>query len=381
MPPKVLLVSVCGQSPVAVRALSLECERVVSSFEGVDLLDVGDRPVAPKWRTSIDRKQPTLSGLIPSPPGLDGDERYDLVVIHSMLARDLNRCTPLNRLLDRAERSALWVHELWAKNIHTQHRGELDWFRRFDRMYIGLDGTVGPMHDALGIPVRGLLHGGDILSWLPPTDPEPRRVIDLTWFGARSAETHEALLDLAARKNLLYMYDTMRPNSLYGVDEHRRAFFDRSHRGKLMFVNPAKAIVPEHRGDQMGEIGYRYVEIAAAGGVMIGCEPTSPTWHRLFNWHGACTHVPVGSPDVEGPVMDLLGDPERLESISRRNRAQALRTMDIAHRWRDILEDFGFDLPPALLERTKRMNELADTLAPPLEASPPAHAPQPKQSA
>ena len=364
MTPRILLVSVVGSNPPAIRALSLECERVAASFQGVTRTDLGDRRF-PRWRQRIDRAAPALSSATLANP-IGEKEPFDLVVVHCLLASDLGHCLPLVPILDRAKQSALWVHELWAKNVHGQHRGELEWFKRFDRMYVGLDGTVDTLADAIDRPVRGLLHGVDALRWQPP-DPEPTRKIDLNWFGARVESTHNALVDLAGKRDLVYLYDTVKRHQPHDVDKHREAFFDLAHRTKLCLVNPAKAAVPEHRGDQLGEIGYRYVEIAAAGGVMVGGEPSSPTWNRLFNWPDACTHIPVGSTDVEEPVMSLLEDPDRLHRISRRNRAEALRAMDIAYRWREILDDFGFDHPPELNTRIEKMHALADRLAPPLE--------------
>jgi hypothetical protein len=364
MIPRVLLVSVVGSKPPAVRALSLECERVIASFQGVTRVDLGDRDF-PRWRQRIDRAAPALSGLMTTNPVREKDP-FDLVIVQCMLSSDLGHCLPLAPILESAKQSALWVHEMWAKNVNTQHKGEQNWFNLFDRMYVGLDGTVDTLASAIDKPVRGLLHGVDAIKWQPPA-PDPTRKIDLNWFGARVESTHKALVELTKKRDLVYLYDTVKRHQPHDVDEHREAFFDLAHRTKLCLVNPAKAAIPEHRGDQMGEIGYRYVEIAAAGGVMVGGEPSSPTWKRLFNWPGACTDIPVGSTDVEEPVMSLLEDPDRLHQISLRNRAESLRTMDIAYRWRDILDDFGFDHPPELTARIEKMNAMADELALPLD--------------
>jgi len=217
-----------------------------------------------------------------------------------------------------------------------------------------------------------LLHAVDTLGWLTPS-PAPERVVDLVWYGARIPETHEALVETARRHNLFYVFDTVRPGRPYDLAVHRQALVNLSHRAKLLFVNPAKAAVPEHRGDQLGEIGYRYVEVAAAGTPMVGGEPTTPAWGEFFNWPDACIDIPVGSADVESTVMGLLGDEKRLERIGRRNQVGALRGLDIAYRWKAILDDFGFEYPPQLQERIETLNKHADAISP-VSPSPVGHA-------
>ena len=360
MPPKVLLISVCGSAPRTSRALSIEAERVFAGFEGVTRVDLGDRRL-PRFRERLDRRWPRLSARLPAAATLPGRERFDLVVVHGMLVGDLGRCVPLRRLLDRADRAAFWVHELWARAIPTEHRGHLDWLRRFDRVYVGAAGSATPLEAALGKPVRPMLHPVDTLARVKP-DPAPKQAIDLQWYGARIDATHQALLELADRRDLFYLYDTVRPDHPYDLDVHRRAMVRLAHRTRLMVVNPAKAAIPAHRGDQTGEVGYRYVESAAAGCVMIGGEPDTDLWRGFFGWPGACTHLPVGSTDVAGPVMELREDEPRRRALSRRNQAQALRTMDAAHRWRDVMHDFDLDPPPGVEARIADLRRRADAI-------------------
>lgn len=344
----VQLVTFRGQHPATFRALCIESENVLAALGDVSLFDARQERPIPRWRIRLDQRWPALSERLPPRRFTDPPRTFDLLLVQAVGLAELGSLIPLRGLLRRAGRSACWVHELWAHNL-SQRIGEMRWLRQFDALFVGLENSAAPLAAATGRPTAYLPHAVDCLAWAPPASPPPR-VIDVFWYGRRVESTHEALHALARKHGLFYLFDTVQPGKPYDLGVHRQAMINLAQRTRLMFVTPAKAGDPNQTRGQM-EIGYRFMEAAAAGAVMIGGRPTAPAWDRFFNWPGAIEELPVGTTEVENAVLGLLGDEAERERRSRRACAEALRRLDIAYRWQDILKHFGLPTSVALQQR------------------------------
>jgi hypothetical protein len=124
-------------------------------------------------------------------------------------------------------------------------------------------------------------------------------------------------------------------------------------------VAPAKMNLANETLGQV-ETGFRYFEGAAAGAVMIGQPTDSESFRELFPWPNAVISIRPDGSDVRQVLGNLNSNPARLAAISRRNAAEALRRHDWAHRWKQMLTVAGVHESPGLLERERRMRELAD---------------------
>ena len=128
-------------------------------------------------------------------------------------------------------------------------------------------------------------------------------------------------------------------------------------------VAPGKITEPGETGGQ-ADVSYRYFEGAGAGAVLLGQVPRTELYWELFDWPEAVVEISSDGADTADTVSSLLGDPERLSSISRRNATEALRRHDWVHRWHRTLEIAGLPPTPGILDREARLNALADTGVP-----------------
>ena len=132
-------------------------------------------------------------------------------------------------------------------------------------------------------------------------------------------------------------------------------------RSRYNITNYAKFNSTEETGGTQ-EIGYRFFEGAAAGTVMIGMPPAGEAFPRYFDWEDPIIKVDLLGTDVVEAIAELDAQPERLESISRRNVANCLLKHDWSYRWRDMLATFNLEPSPKIVQREKYLKELAQSI-------------------
>ena len=107
------------------------------------------------------------------------------------------------------------------------------------------------------------------------------------------------------------------------------------------------------------EIGFRYFEGVASGSILIGMPPMGKMFPRYFDWEDAVVKVDLYEHDVLEVIQDLNANPDRLESIRRRNVINALLKHDWVYRWREVLATFDLEPSQAVIEREKQLQQLA----------------------
>jgi hypothetical protein len=125
-------------------------------------------------------------------------------------------------------------------------------------------------------------------------------------------------------------------------------------------VAPGKIDLPEETRSQV-EVALRYYEGAAAGAVMVGQVPDCEPFRTMFGWPDVVVPLQPDGSDVADVLSQLTAHPERIIEAGRRNAREALLRHDWVYRWETILRIAGLSPRPQLLERKRRLQELADT--------------------
>ena len=71
-------------------------------------------------------------------------------------------------------------------------------------------------------------------------------------------------------------------------------------------------------------------------------------------------HLPFDSDKIDAIIDELDKDPGRQETIRRNNIVQSLRRHDWVYRWESVLKFAGLEPLSELLERKKRLKDLAN---------------------
>lgn len=354
---RVLLVSQRLIAPTIWRCLLFNFEDVIATVDAVDIA----APMKPDassrtWLRKVARRLDRLSlgsgrAVLRRDP--KPERRYPLLFVSLQGLDDLRQLDPLSDWLAAADVSACYIEELWRSEIREKRR-ELALLRHFDLILLSCHGSVEAVAAATGRPCRYLPPGIDMLTFCPYPDP-PARVIDIYAMGRRSPEIHAALMAVAARRRLFYLYDTLSDAGVHDPADHRRHLAELIKRSRYFPAMRAKFDVPQQTATQH-EVGFRFFEGAAAGAVLLGAAPNTPMFDQFFGWKDAV--VPCTPDNIATVIEALESDPERVERIRRSNIINSLRRHDCADRWSDVLAAAGLPTTPGIEARRHRLAEL-----------------------
>ncbi len=281
---------------------------------------------------------------------------YELFVAVCQNYWDLLSLNAIDGWKDKCRTSVCWLDELWVADL-PESRYWLHALSQFDHVFIGCEGTVEAVSQAIGRRCHWIGGGVDAVRFSPYPDP-PTRVIDVYRIGRTSQQVHEGLVRAAASNELFYLHDTCRGSHMDTLDhrEHRRLLANIAKRSRYFVVGPGKVDAPEETRGQI-ELGYRYYEGSAAGAVMIGHAADCRSFRERFDWRDAVIHV--NGSDVVDVIADLNAQPDRLREIGRRNAAEALMRHDWLYRWMHIYDIAGVSPTRRMAERECHLKALA----------------------
>lgn len=340
------------------RCADYRFEDVISEVDDADL-------VAPGVRRSFMIRQRvanrlaqhlSVSSLGPGAEKVMLEKNYDLFFAKFLFPSDL---LALNAVLGWRRRSKIaicWLAELWVNQL-DKLGGHLKILSKFDHVLLNCSASVQPLQDAIGRPCSYVVPGIDAVLFCPYPNP-PVRCIDVYSMGRRSDATHKALLRMAERGSFFYVYDTIHRMDTFHPLQHRSLVANIAKRSRYFVVNAAK-IDRQFETRGQSEIGYRFLEGAAAGTVMIGEPPTNSFFLQNFDWTDAVVHVPFDTTDMAGILAELDSQPDRLDQIRRSNITNSLLRHDWAYRWKAILSMAGLKPRARLAARERRLKELA----------------------
>jgi hypothetical protein len=362
--PRICLPTARLFSRMAFQCGHLEAQDVLAECDDVDLLHLEAEPGFSRklqWLRRLMYRDVTrrLAFVNPGVKPVRLERDYDVLVVMCQGYWEFLYVNALEGWRERCKTAICWIDELYAADL-PRFKYWLPSLRRFDHVVVGMHGTALPLSEALGQPCPYVPGGVDALRFTPFPDP-PERVIDVYSVGRRLEGLHHMLLKLAARDSLFYLYDTLQTGGSQAPDhrEHRELYASAAKRSRFFMVAPGKVDSPEQTGGQ-SEVGFRYYEAAAAGAVMIGQVPGSPSYREMFGWPDAVIPVSPDGSDLEGILSELSHRPERIHAISRRNAEEALVRHDWSDRWSRILAIAGLPAGPGLSARAKTLQALAD---------------------
>ena len=235
----------------------------------------------------------------------------------------------------------------------------LSLLKDFDHVVLCFSGSVQAVEKAVGRPCHHVPLGVDVFRFSPYPNP-PVRCLDVYSMGRRIETAHEALLSIANRKGIFYIYDTL-PGVLVQPRDHRQhrdLIANCAKRARFFVTYPAKVdAADETRGQS--EVGARFFEGAAAGAVLIGQAPTTPAFAKDFGWRDAVVNIGTSEESVISALAGFRAEPERAEALGRSNAVEALRRFDWGYRWSELLRLAKLEPTPRLRERQQRLHHLA----------------------
>ena len=339
------------------RCAFYEFEELLQEIDSVTLL----APKPRKWYKNGTRAAFRLGRHFTTPlnPGVTQvklDRYYDLFLAVCELPSDLLHLTAVKGWKDHCKTSVCWVTEFYV-NWMSIYKSCLEVLSQFDHV-VFMFNMSQPFRNMIKGKGSYLAPGIDAIRFCPYPLP-PARSIDVLSIGRRSEQTHQALLRMAEEKGLFYVYDTISDLGTHNLAEHRALLANMAKRSRYFIVNPGKIDRPQETGGQ-SEFGARYFEGAASGAILIGERPTNnKEFDRIFHWPDAVIDLPFGSEETDAIIAELDAQPERQINIRQKNVVQSLLHHDWAYRWDSILATAGLGPLPELVERKRRLSELA----------------------
>ena len=362
--PRILMVTPRSYEKTIWRCGQVEFEDLISAVDDVDLLTpeaeqrgglfARQTARAAKRFANVDITFPTRVRSTPVA------REYELFVHYAAQPADLRLLDAVPNWRRQCKKAVCVVDELWVEHFADDER----WLQRlssFDLIAVMFYNTVEPLQKLTGVPCIWVPAAVDTLRFFSGVVP-PRRSIDLYAMGRRSEESHGALLAHASAHGWTYLFDTIDPIKVRDSHQvHRQQLAEVLKRTRYFIANKAKVDAPAHRGTQE-ELGLRSFEGAAAGAVLLGHTPATPSLHKLFDWPDAHVHVPFGSREIADVIHQLNADPERVHVIRRNNVVNSLRRHDWAQRWQQVLNKLGIAPTARLGERLDKLEQLASSI-------------------
>lgn len=287
---------------------------------------------------------------------LDAD--YDLFFFSAARLRDLLDLDTVPDWRARSRFAVCWLQELWNNDI-TDDNKLLDLLNRFDHVICSFEHSIEPLAKRISVPVSYLPWSVDTQLFCPFPEP-PRRVIDVAAVGVVPPDADKALRCYADDTGG-YFYRTTVHGMPFIQDHrgHRENYAGLLKRSKYFLSFAAKFMATEERGAQV-EFGLRYIEGVAAGTVLLGNRIDNDAFRDYLGWEDSVVELSIDDPSPDRLIRRLEADPERVAAARRANLINALTRLDHLHRWQDVLAIADMLETPAMIQRRKRLSDLAD---------------------
>ncbi|MUG96559.1 glycosyltransferase [Scytonema sp. UIC 10036] len=284
-------------------------------------------------------------------------KEYELFFIFCQSPQDILVLNSLKGWRDKCRYAVCWLDELWAKDIDSW-RAQLELLKDFDCVFMNFSSSIDRVHDIVQRPCYSIPYGVDTVKFCPyPADLY--RCIDVLNIGRRSKVTHNALLELADREKLFYIYDTIKDLYMSDYGYHRSLYTNFIKRSRYTIVNKAKFDLTGKTNPQE-EVDPRFFEGAAGGTIMLGVAPKCKDFNKYFDWSDPVIEIPFDCFSIAGVIGELDTQPEYQDKIRKNNIFNSLLTHDWVYRWEAILATLGLDSTPKIGKRKAHLQNLAE---------------------
>ncbi|MGH7999970.1 MAG: glycosyltransferase family protein [Brasilonema sp.] len=362
--PRILVVSMRGFQSEAYRSAEYEFEDTLCTFDYADILTpvlasgavtTLSKKLLNYAAIAFDKGQLLSSGCIPSIL----DREYDLLFFICQHFWDITCINSIKGWREKCRKAVLWIDEIWKKEIGQQKtRLCLKLVKDFDYIFTTQSFSVDAIANLVQRPCFSLPYGVDTIKFYPYAQLS-QRSIDIYSIGRRSPIVHKALLEVAERKNFLYLFDSLKGLQMTDYKEHRTLYSNLIKRSRYFIANKAKFDAIHQAGGQ-DELGSRFFEGAAGGAVMIGTPPVCEAYTTHFNWSHAVIEIPYDAPNVADLITEFDAQPDHLNKVRKDNVMNSLLRHDWVYRWEKILEKVGLESTPEILSRKAHLANLAD---------------------
>jgi Glycosyl transferases group 1 len=299
------------------------------------------------WVTSVPHVEP---GAV--------ERDYELFFAVFQFPYQLPLLQHLHHWRKRCRKAVCLILELWRPGI-VRYARYLSALEQFDHVFIGNRVNVEPLAKLINVPCSYLPPGIEAQTLSPYPNP-PERVLDCYSIGRRSPSVHAALLEMAERTRLTYVYDTLDAKRVYDYREHRRLVANLCKRSRyfLAFRLNDSAERARKTGGEEG-LALRFFEGAAAGTVLLGSRPRCAEHDECFDWPDSTIDIAFDGSDLCDVMAALDAQPDRLAQIRRSNVVNSLRRHDFLYRWQRVLDAAGMPYTPGMAQRGARLEHLA----------------------
>lgn len=343
------------------RCAEYEFEDVICEIDDVEMLTpepYRSFPIGQKVANQLARHV-SIASVNPGIRKSRLNRNYDLFIMICQFPRDLLSLNAIKGWKQHCRTSVCWLAELWACEVRKL-KGHLKLLSKFDYVVLPCCGSIQVVKDVIGDCCVCLPPGIDTIRFCPYPNP-PIRSIDVYSMGRKSLITHQALLKMAEKRRIFYIYDTFGGMKTLIPRDHRILLANIAKRSRYFIVNAPK-IDKQSETDNQREASYRFFEGAASGTIMIGETGENEAFKKHFDWPDAVINKPYDTPNVAEILADLDSQPKRLAEIRKNNVVQSLLRHDWVYRWRAILNMVGLEPRPALLAREKGLKKLAEDI-------------------
>ncbi len=359
--PRVVVFSQRGLRPKVSRCSGFEFEDVLASVTNAQIVSPTHNRFTPLAEPLINRlnKRFVLGAKVDAPFGCATiSAQHDILFALFQLPSDLVALSAL-RDSDRFAKKICFIEEMWAADL-DRWKGHIERLNEFDHVFLASAGTVSALQQRLTTPVSFLPFGVDALKF-GPRDADKPRPIDVNNIGRRSAVTHLALREWARSTGRMYYFDTFTPGYVYDFREHRELLATVNQASKYVITNRGIGANPE-RTNWQAELSFKYFEVVASGGIIVGEPPTMPEFEKLFDWEDASVDVPFDCADIGDVLEELDADPARVARARKLNLRAGYERHDGLYRVEEMFEAVGVSLGDKAAERRAELLKRSNAL-------------------
>ncbi|QDL08871.1 glycosyltransferase family 1 protein [Brasilonema octagenarum UFV-E1] len=362
--PRILVVSMRGFHSEVYRSVDFEFEDLLCTFDYADILTptlASGKVNSFKKKLSNNTARAFVKGKLLNSGCMSSilDREYDLLFFLCQHFWDITSINSIKGWREKCRKTVLWIDEIWVKEMEEQKTKLcFELAKDFDYIFTTLSSSVDAIANLVQRPCISLPFAVDAIKFCPYPE-RPQRHIDVYSIGRRSPIVHKTLLEVAERKNFLYLFDSLKGLQMGDYKEHRTLYSHLIKRSRYFIANKAKFDAIDQTGAQ-DELCSRFFEGAAGGTVMIGTPPVCEAYTTYFNWSDAVIQIPYDPANVADMITELDARPDYVNRIRKENVMNSLLRHDWVYRWEQVLKQVGLESTPEMLSRKTDLANLAD---------------------